>query len=296
MKHAILILAHGNVRYLSALIDYFDNNFYIYVHLDKKSLFSESELEEISQKENVVYISRKYKINWGGYDLLKAELLLLEKACKDNYADYYHFISGQDIPVVSLEEFKLFFEKNKGREFLEYAQLPRKDWDKDTFDRIEFYHFYDYVNHKTKRGRKIIGKAISFQKRFHIRRKLPSYFPALYGGSAWFSLSKEAVNYVVDFTSTAPAFLKRLRCTFAPDETYILTVLVNSPLRPNIENNNLRYIVWKLRNNSFPAILDLSDYYAILESGSLFARKVILPISGRLVDRLRRTTFFPGGK
>lgn len=36
VKHGILILFHKDFMQLRNIINYFDNNFYIYIHIDKK--------------------------------------------------------------------------------------------------------------------------------------------------------------------------------------------------------------------------------------------------------------------
>lgn len=36
MKHAILIIAHDDIEYLLKVVKYFDDDFFIYIHLDKK--------------------------------------------------------------------------------------------------------------------------------------------------------------------------------------------------------------------------------------------------------------------
>lgn len=291
MKHAILILAHNDIDFLLRLIDYFDSDFYIYIHIDKKSLIRSEEIESLQNRKNVVLVSQSIHVNWGGMNVLKAELLLLKKASEDRKADYYHLISGQDYPTVPLKEFKLFFQKNAGKEFLEYNTLPRKEWDNGTFRRIEYFATFDLFNYRTPRGKKWINLSIRLQERLKLKRKMPKHFNTLYGGSAWFSITKEALAYLVNYTNKKPSFLRRLNYTFAPDEIYILTILVNSHFRKNIVNNNLRYIIWRFRNGSYPAILDDYDYYDILSSGCLFARKIVMPASAVLIKKIEKRIF-----
>ena len=287
MKHAILLMAHSDIEYLSELIDYFDDDFSIYIHLDKKKRFSTDEINLLKSKRNVVSVSRKYKTNWGGFNILKAELFLMKKALDNGTYDYYHLISGQDYPAKSLYEFKYFFEKTNGVEYVEYDRLPRREWDNGTFGRFEYFRPFDIFDHRTKWGRKIINSVINFQIKRKICREKPDQFATLYGGSAWFSITGKAVKHILDYTANHPAFYNRLKYTFATEETYIPTILVNSELKENIENCNLRYIDWNHRNNSFPAILDESDFYKILETKSVFARKIIRPTSQKLIDKLK---------
>ena len=123
MKHAILLLWHTNVKQLMELIDRFDDDFTFYIHVDKKS---NEVIEELKRKNNV-HIYRKYKVNWGGFNILKAELFLLRKIVADSkgkHYEYVHFFSGQDYPIKDLRYIKDFFERNKGKEFVQYMKVP----------------------------------------------------------------------------------------------------------------------------------------------------------------------------
>lgn len=286
MKHAILIIAHDNLAYLNRLVDYFDEDFSIYIHLDRKSKFPKKQIENIEKKRNVAFVSRKYKTNWGGFNILKAELYLIKRALKNNDADYFHLISGQDIPTKSIDDFKFFFEGNRGREFIEYGKFPRLEWEDGSFVRFQYYRPYDLFNCKSYRGQNICNKIIGFQQKYHFVRRLPLQFKILYGGSAWFSLSRDCVRYVINYTKEHPSYYNRLKYTFAPDETYINTILLHSPFKSKIKNNNLRYIDWTGRNNSFPSILNETDYQSIKKRKVFFARKIILPTSQKLIDKL----------
>lgn len=286
MKHAILIIAHNNLSYLIKIIEYFDDDFSFFIHLDKKRKFPTSELEALKSIKNVKCITSKYKTNWGGFNILKAELLLMELATKESLFDYYHLISGQDYPTKSLPEFKMLFEKFNGMEFIEYNSLPKMDWDNGTLERFDYFRLYDYFDYRKHNGRKINNWVIKFQKNRKLIRKSPSDFIPLYGGSAWFSLTNSAIRYILDYTQNHPWLYNRLKYTFAPEETYIPTVLVNSSFKSKIDNNNLRYISWTFRNNSIPAFLDETDFYNILLSNTLFARKLSTEISSNLITKL----------
>jgi hypothetical protein len=61
---------------------------------------------------------------------------------------------------------------------------------------------------------------------------------------------------------------------------------MNSPLKENAVNNNLRFILWEQRNGNFPANLDETDYEAIKASDAFFARKFEYPVSERLLKML----------
>jgi hypothetical protein len=100
---------------------------------------------------------------------------------------------------------------------------------------------------------------------------LPGYLLA--GRSQWFSITKPAAKYVVQFADAHPQVMRFFRRTWGPDEIFFPTILHNSPFRPTIvRDNNLRYIDWSTGMAS-PKTLTLADLRAIMASGSFFARK-----------------------
>ena len=77
-----------------------------------------------------------------------------------------------------------------------------------------------------------------------------------------------------------------LKTGFCSDETMFQTIICNSILKNRIENNNYRYINWKKKNNSCPAILDEEDFYNIQQGNYHFARKIDNKISRKLLNKL----------
>jgi hypothetical protein len=63
---------------------------------------------------------------------------------------------------------------------------------------------------------------------------------------------------------------------------------MNSPLKNNVVNDNLRFIVWEKRNGNFPANLDETDYPALAETSAFFARKFEYPVSETLREKIER--------
>lgn len=88
------------------------------------------------------------------------------------------------------------------------------------------------------------------------------------------SLYKDAVKEVLNYLKKDSGFLRSLRYCLIPEEFFFQTILLNSPLKNSIENENLRYMDWGFRNGISPCVLDESDYNAIVESGKLIIRKV----------------------
>jgi len=284
MKHAILIIAHENFQQLIRLITRLDSNCQVYIHLDKKLRFSKQELDTLSNLPVVNGVYSRYKINWGGFNMLKTVLFLLSKAVKDKDNEYFHLLSAQDYPVKPVSSFTKFIEANKGKEFLEYHTLPYNGWDNGTYRRYDYFFFHDLFNYRTDKGRRYITKILHYQIKRDIKRKIPDHFETIYGGCCWFTLSRDCIEYVLEYTRKFPAFYKRLKYTFVPEETYFHSIILNSPFKERVKNRSLRYVDWRYRNGHYPANLDESDFKALCLTDAFFARKFKAGISKRLMD------------
>lgn len=284
-----MILGHRDFPILKKMIDFFDDNFILYIHIDKKSSISEDDLFNIKQTKNVSFLSREYTINWGGHNMLKAILMLAEEAIKNRDIDYIHLISGQDFPIKNCEHIQKTMQKNKGLEFINYFNLPAPFWtDNGGFDRISYYHYYDKLNARTYFGRKTINFLVKLQKLMRIKRNIKQSTSEFYGGSSWWSLSYACLSHVIDFTKNRPDYVKQFEHSFAAEEIFFQTIIMNSSFKNKVVNNNLRYVDWQRRNGSRPAVLDISDYDKLRNSDAIFARKFQDPISRTLIEKIEQ--------
>ncbi len=288
MKQALLITAYKNPKHLNNLIDAFDDNFSIYIHIDNKGTFTKEDIEKLRSKSNVKYISTKYRVQWGSINHLKAFLLLCKEAVKESGIEYIHTITGHDYPTKSAADITRFMIENKGTLFMQADKLPFDGWIGGGLDRIIYYYPHDLINVRVQRNYNIKERIIKFQQKYKLERKFPKSFPSeLYGGLVYWSLPTEAVRYILDFNKKHPSYLRRFRFTYCSEEIYFQTIIMNSPFKEKVNKNNLRFMVWEKRNGNNPANLDDRDYDNILASESLFARKFEFPVSQGLYDNLK---------
>lgn len=289
MKHGILITAYKKVDHLIRLIESLndDKDFSFYIHIDKKSKISDDEILNLRNLNQVAVVVKKFNVNWGGYNHLKAFLFLAQEAIKDPQITYIHTITGQDFPVKSNREIKSFFDENEGSEYIESFPFPLEGWPGGGFDRIKYYNYYDKLNPSSKVQKWLISFLVSIQKVFKMERKIDRVCGKIYGGSTYWSLTRNFLSYVFDFIDRNPWFLKMFEHTFCAEEIFFQTIIMNSPFKNKVINCNLRYITWEYRNGSMPAILDSSDFEKIIDSKAIFARKLDFPISEPLFKQLQ---------
>lgn len=290
MRHAVIVLCHKDLLQVRRLVRFFDSDFVFYIHIDRNAGISDGEIEETFGNMGNVHVFRRFRVTWGGINILRAELYLLRMISEREDVGYIHLLSGQDYPIKRLERIKEFFERNRGKQFIEFHQLPYDGWQNGTMWRLDRYHLYDRFDYFTDRGRKIILKAYDWQKRLGIRRGIPDTFPRLYGGSNWISVTKECADYIVKGNRKIRKFYNRLKYTFASDEVFFPTVIMNSPFRDSTVNDNRRLILWEEGSRS-PETLTGRHWWRIATSDALWARKFSLPESGELFGLLDRYIF-----
>ena len=144
-KHAYLIIVHKDdkcFRTLIKLLDFKDND--IYIHMDKKNKkYNKYEIESIVKYSNLYHIERK-NVTWGGNSQIDTEIRLLEYASSNSKYDFYHLLSGQDLPIKDQKYIHNFFDKNIGKEFIRF--------EKEEFDysnRVNYFYFFQEKIGKT---------------------------------------------------------------------------------------------------------------------------------------------------
>ncbi|MDR1884338.1 MAG: beta-1,6-N-acetylglucosaminyltransferase [Prevotella sp.] len=285
MKHAILITAYKYPQQLREIIDFFDENYSFYIHIDRKSRIADPDIKALASRPTVRLVSREYKVNWGSIDHLKAILLLARECVKDKSADYVHLITGQDFPVKSPHRITGYLQENYGTEFISACPLPLKTWLEGGLNRVVYYNLYEIFDAKSWQ-RVFIKAFILVQKIAGYKRKLPSELQDLYGGSTYWTLTRPAVEYFLDFLDKYPHVLKAYKYTFCAEEILLHSILMNSPFREKVAKKNLRFMLWEHRDGLSPANLDERDYENIVGSEAFFARKFGYPVSEKLRDKL----------
>ena len=145
MKHAYLIMAANEFEELLVLLkalDYEDNA--IFLHIDKKAALSSLQLKRFKQQVSKAdfYLAPRKKVSWGGRDMLECEFSLFSFARSVGPFDYYHLLSGKDLPLLSHKRIDEFFEKNKGKEFVEYKPIKEQE----VWQRVQVWHAFPNVS------------------------------------------------------------------------------------------------------------------------------------------------------
>lgn len=285
MKVAYLILAHGHFDHLAKLINTLASpNTSFFIHMDGRVDFTYELLhDKLVNSAEIYIIEQPLKINWGGFSMIQAILKLISTALQKANFEYISLISGQDFPIKSNHTINSFLENNYGAEFIEYYPLP--DFSKKLDlnggqDRYTYYWLIDELG---------FSDAFLFaevQRREGSKRRFPNDWVP-YNGSMWFSITQACAQYICDYLSDNPEILLFFKHTLISDELLLPSLLLNSPFKKAIINNNLRYIDWKA-GTSHPKILTIVDLPVLQKSDRLFARKFDGSINSAIISELEK--------
>ncbi|MCI9608276.1 MAG: beta-1,6-N-acetylglucosaminyltransferase [Muribaculaceae bacterium] len=288
-KHAYLILAHknfGQLRKLIELLDHPRND--IYVHVDAKAVgFDPEEWGDVCKHSRLTILPERLSVNWGGVSIMRSELALLKAATAAGQYDYYHLLSGMDLPLKSQEHIHRFFDKHQGKEFISLWQFK-----KSTFSRFRYHTVFPegegrfatrIVNH--------IFKGLQMGVGYRINRGVDFRF-----GSQWFSITDELARYVAGHKDWLE---KVFRHTSTCDEIFLPTLVCGSPFKDRlfvpeavknqqeVNLSNMRFIDWT-RGESIrhPWTFREDDFELLGSVPHLWARKFDETVDSRIIDLL----------
>lgn len=179
--------------------------------------------------------------------------------------EYAILLSGQDYPIKPAAERIARLRSAGGASFIDHSPLPRDSWRNGGLDRLEYWHF------------DVAGRRRRFPNRFAplpIRRRMPDHIRPWggrpWGGSSYWCLSSCSVKLVQNFVRANPRYVRFFHRVDVPDELFFQTILANSPLREELIDDDLRYIVWE---PSGVALLGPDRIDELADSNDIFARK-----------------------
>lgn len=286
-------MAHNEFYILEKLVqllDYKDND--LFIHIDKKVRdFDFDKFRSLVKVSNVYFIDRM-DVRWGTNTQINCELELLAYALQKGDYDYFHFLSGVDLPIKSQREIHSFFEKNKGKEFIHY--FSHQPITNDRIERVKYYHLFcrnlrSHSEFKKKLSQKLYYKLLKYERILKINR-IKGKEKDFYHGANWFSITHELASYVVSLKSKIE---KEYKHTFCADEFFLQTIVYHSKFYDNLYlkkdddySQNVRFIDW---NRGEPYTFTIEDFDLLMHSKMLFARKFSVNLDKEVIDKIYET-------
>jgi hypothetical protein len=227
MRIAYLVFAYKNPQLLErAIMKLSSDECAFFIHIDQKSNIGE--FSRI-QGDNIFFSEKRIPVYWGEFSGVEAILLLIRQALESGPYDYCVLLSGSEYPLKSSRYIHSFLEHNQGSEFIALLKMPSPG---KPISRINTVRF-----ESDKPLRRLTWRLLA--KMGLAQRDYRQYLGGLepYSGITWWALSRMACEYVVRFTKENPQVAKFFRNTFSPEETFIHTILGNSPLRDRVRGH-----------------------------------------------------------
>ena len=287
-KHAYLIMAHNEPYILERLVKLLDDKRNdLYIHIDKKNKDIDKNKISGLVKKSKVYFTKSLDVRWGSSRQIDCELLLLEEATnRDNY-DYYHLLSGVDLPLKTQDEIHLFFEKNNGKEFVSFCDYSSIR--SGVIGRVMYYHLFTNnlrSSKKTNLSQKLHSLFLKIQKLLKINRIEGKEDSFKYGAN-WFSITDDLARYVL---KNKKYIRKTFKYTLCADELFLQTLVFNSDFYDRLYLKDcddysqiMRCIDWKRGD---PYTFRLEDYDELMKSGMFFARKFSTNTDKLIIDKI----------
>ena len=251
------------------------NNSQIFINVNRNFISFDNKVKKFYKNKSKRIHLFNYNSKWGSVRHFDAFIQILNFALKKK-CDYFHWIDGRTMIVVSSEKFIKFF-RNKNLSYVEINPIPYKGWKyyNGGLNRIKYYHLTDFLKFDIKKYKYlffILNHIFIFlQKIFFVNRLI---FDKNFGGQAYVSLSLTAAKYLKKEYNKVK---KNYKNTLMADETITQTILSNADnkLKNNLINRCLVYHNWSKKFGENPGILDIKDLKKIINSKKkfIFARK-----------------------
>jgi len=275
MRIAHLIITYTDPLQTARMIRRMQHpNFDFYIHVDKKQDIAPHLF--LSNIPRVYFINDRVDVIWGGYNTIEAELRSVQEIFDSGREyDYIHLMSGQDYPIKPASEIYDFFERHRGKEFLEFEHFDQ--WSADAYTRIQRYHLTNY---------RFPGR---YYFQWLMNRLLPSLVSPVameyFGSSMFWALTPGCLRYILGFMRVNTRFRRFMRLTWGADEFLFQTLVLNSHFQKNVVKDNLLYLD-RDEGAAHPNIITLRHLPHIAGSHKLFTRKVNMSAEPLVLDRI----------
>lgn len=246
----------------------------IYIHVDKKE--EEKAFKEKIQAPKINFIKKRTNTQWGAFSIVETIITSFEEIISRNQYDYICNISGQDLPIKSMDKLMSFLNENAGKEFIENIPFEKENrWWIENARRVETYSFINMNFIGKFRIEKLINLLLP-------KRRSPENI-IFSGNSGWFCLSSNAVSFVISSFKNQKELTRYFKFVWGADEIYFSTVLYNSPFR-NKMIGNLLHTEWLSEDKLHPKVFTLLDKFQLQHSNKYFARKFDASIDKEIIE------------
>ena len=286
---AYLISAHTDAPQLGRLIRALQRDAQFFIHIDAKSDISAFDCVRAA---NVHFIPDRVNVRWGTLLEVEYQMNLIRAAVRfAQHFDRIFFLSGMDYPIWSAERISAWLREQQGRELLQGICIDTPEIGERQKEMYTVARPF-LPSQKLSILARMLLRAVGYRKKRHFRVDGQTW--RLYKGSAWWCISQELAEYVLQVYETKPAVKRYFRSSFGPAETLIQTIAFNAPQwasrcilseGPYVSLAALTPLHF-IDYNPVIKVMDETDYPRLQQCGKIFCRRVVSCTSDRLVEML----------
>ena len=286
-KMAFLISAYTEPNSLHALVRKLDEMLSadFYIHIDKKVQIEPFQ-NGLKDMPNVFFVKKRVRVYWGGYSQVEMQMNMIEEMLSKN-EHYIRVINltGMDYPIAK-KDVLLERLSNLQIEYICGFDVKKEIDPGKRKMSLKYSCFYLMDTFRILRGVMI---------RLRIPRLLYHRFDRpLYFGSEYWALTYDCITELYREYLKDELLQKLLWFSFVPSEAWVHTMFYNSSWRnrtvyePKVKYEGLISLspVTFFKYNDSIKVLNEEDYEDVVNSGRLFARKIIKGKSDRLIAML----------
>ncbi|WP_281981757.1 beta-1,6-N-acetylglucosaminyltransferase [Thalassorhabdomicrobium marinisediminis] len=285
VRIAFLIQAHADCEHLARLV----SKLYphdVYIHWDAKS-------GPPPDIPGARVIEKRIPVFWAGFTQVKASIELIRAALQHEQPyDRFVLLSGADYPIRPIKDLEQLFASDGGRNYINANRVADADFLAVQTKRSIWRDAVLPMQLKRRRLvlqlERYLRAGLNATLRFLPKKGISE---ELFHGSSWWALNVESAAYVLEVYETRPDLRRFFAFTFASDEKFFQTILLNSHLSESC-GDVLAYTGRGTYKTANLHLIDPSlckwysevDIETIETSDKYFLRKVRTGTSERLLD------------
>ncbi len=299
MHIGYLISAHTDPQQLKRLVDAINSDrACFFIHIDRK--VSIEQFTSVIKGGNIRFIQDRKDVRWGTIIETDYQMALIRAAAASRMNfDKLFFLSGMDYPLWSTRRIEEWVDSVGGKEVLYGINMNTCSicgQQRELYATPRPFFSWKWLGNKGNQRLGILCRKL--KKAVGLRKPLAFAVDGqpwnLYKGSAWCCISGEMASDILKVYDTVPAVKRYFTDSFGPAETVIPTIAFNNRqwaskctlvegAYPGLAAlTPLHFIDY----NPVIKVMDEADYGRLVDSGRMFARKLVSGKSDKLVEML----------
>ena len=317
-----VVLAHSRAQQLLRLVRVLRDespSSSVIIHWDRNA--PALDVAAFERLGSVFFVEDPVHPEWGGFGVVAALLRSMRTAEAVTRFDWLVALSGQDYPISPLHRIEAQLAAAGSDAFIDAGRIASGRlafrWRQTPETRLGRRYYFRYTLLPAPGGvlpRRLRGALLRAAFLIDEHQPFVSLWPMPAGvpwrlglrrvrtpfsrewpcrvGSAWFALSRRAVERVLEQAGKDRRLVGYYRRTIIPDESFFQTIVRGDPTLAVIPDNR-RFEVWEDSDSPLhPDTLTVASLEAVLSCGKHFARKFDEQLDSDVLDRIddhRRT-------